>query len=238
MSDNGKQAPIADDLVTLREQLDASTQRGSALDARLTATEALLQKVLLELHQVKQAAEAPRPAAPAPEPTETRLPPLAPAATYLAAQVQETAFGIPLDRIREVIRMPAVRPLPNAPRAVDGLFDFRGAPVVVVDLRVAFGHAPRPDPVNCWTILVEIAGGTYGLKVDGLHDVVPVDAATVRRPTELEQAAYLVGLAPAPGVEGFVTLLAPDRLLSAVRADTVVALDAVREAVAAATGEE
>jgi purine-binding chemotaxis protein CheW len=55
-------------------------------------------------------------------------------------------FGLPVDRVREVVRHPALTPVPLAPPAVAGLINLRGEVVLAIDLRARLGIAgPRPE---------------------------------------------------------------------------------------------
>lgn len=223
--DAAPQPPADGSNARLLRKLKAADQRADAIERRLAATEVLLQQVLLQVSSAIAPAETAAPAAASP----AEPPPVAPSPSYVATRVLDATFGIPLERVREVIRRPALSELPDAPRAVAGLLDFRGTPVVVVDLRVAFGHPPRQDAINCWVVLIEEGAATYGLQVDQAYDVTTVDPATVRYPAELGQVPYVVGLAPAEDKGGYMTLLTPGRLLRAVRADAVAPLEDLGE---------
>ena len=60
-------------------------------------------------------------------------------------------FGIPVERVQEVIASPAVTPVPLAPRAVAGLINLRGQIVTVIDPRRRLGCENRQPPcVRCW----------------------------------------------------------------------------------------
>ena len=58
-------------------------------------------------------------------------------------------FGIPVERVQEVIASPAVTPVPLAPRAVTGLINLRGQIVTVIDLRRRLGFEERPGRHCC-----------------------------------------------------------------------------------------
>ena len=67
-----------------------------------------------------------------------------------AARVLEE-FGVPIGAIQEVVRLPEITCVPEAPACVEGVINLRGAVVPVVDLRKRFedlGMAPvgnRPE---------------------------------------------------------------------------------------------
>jgi purine-binding chemotaxis protein CheW len=55
-------------------------------------------------------------------------------------------LGLPVERVREVIRHPAVTPVPLAPPVVAGLINLRGDVLLAIDLRVRLGlPAAKPE---------------------------------------------------------------------------------------------
>lgn len=104
-------------------------------------------------------------------------------------------YAIPLTQTRELVRMPSLVPLPQAPDVIEGIVDFRGATIAVFDLRRRFRlplRAPLPSDI---LLIAEAAGRRVGLRVDR---VLGVEEA---RPGEVEQAAavaanteYLAGI--------------------------------------------
>jgi purine-binding chemotaxis protein CheW len=67
----------------------------------------------------------------------------------LLFELEGQRYGLPAERVREVVRMVAITPLPNAPGVVEGIVSLRGEIVPVFDLRARFALPPRaPDPTE------------------------------------------------------------------------------------------
>jgi purine-binding chemotaxis protein CheW len=60
--------------------------------------------------------------------------------------VGTVVYGLPIERVREVVNPLEIIPLPHAPAAVIGVTDHRGEVVPVIDLRTRFGLPPAEDP--------------------------------------------------------------------------------------------
>lgn len=60
--------------------------------------------------------------------------------------VGTVVYGLPIERVREVVNPLEIIPLPHAPPSVVGVTDHRGEVVPVVDLRTRFGLGPNEDP--------------------------------------------------------------------------------------------
>src|SRR5262245_1140393 len=81
-------------------------------------------------------------------------------------------FGLPVERVREVIRHPQVTPVPLAPPVVAGLINLRGEVMLAIDLRIRLGFAPeRPDrpPVD---LVFQSKDGTVSLLADEVGPVM------------------------------------------------------------------
>ncbi len=54
-------------------------------------------------------------------------------------------YGFPLSDVQEIIRVPEVTAIPNAPAAFEGITSLRGRVLPVLDLRAVFGFQPHTD---------------------------------------------------------------------------------------------
>jgi len=81
-------------------------------------------------------------------------------------------FGIPVERVQEVIVSPAVTPVPLAPRAVAGLANLRGQIVTVVDPQYGLGFEERPAAMRPAMVVVRSENANVGLLVDEIGEVV------------------------------------------------------------------
>lgn len=100
-------------------------------------------------------------------------------------ELGELTFGIRLTAVREILRMVAVTPVPEAPPWLLGVMNLRGLHVPVVDLRSRLGlEAPSPDAGHR-IMVVDAGGGTAGLVVD------EVEAVTTEEPDAVEPVKTL-----------------------------------------------
>jgi purine-binding chemotaxis protein CheW len=85
-------------------------------------------------------------------------------------------YGLELLRVREVIRMPQITWLPQAPRCVKGVINLRGDVIPIVDLRERFGMQAQEHTAMTRVIVVEVEGKPVGMVVDSASQVVRVPA--------------------------------------------------------------
>lgn len=96
-------------------------------------------------------------------------------------------FGIELPRVVELLRMVAVTPVPDAPDALLGAVNLRGAHAPAIDLRVRLGLPTRPAAAADRIVVVESKDGKVCLVVDEVDDVV------TDRPDRIEPLQNLRG---------------------------------------------
>jgi purine-binding chemotaxis protein CheW len=155
---------------------------------------------------------------------------LTPAATlagkYLTVVLEQEAYGLAVLKIREIIRLQKITPVPRMPDFVKGVINLRGRVIPVIDLRVKFGLKAEFTERTC-IVVVQIRGSAtqtvqMGLIVDSVEEVVTL-AATEIEPTPdfgtKIDTSYLLGLAK---VKGQVkTLLDLDRVVAAEQVQAI-----------------
>ena len=120
-------------------------------------------------------------------------------------------YAVPVERVREIVRVRPVTPIPRVPNDVCGVISLRGEILEVIDLRLRLRLRAGPNERASRIIVVHAAdGGAAGLLVDGVTDVlsVPEDALRDNPSAETENVHKLC-------VRGdrFVSLIDLDRVL-------------------------
>lgn len=106
-------------------------------------------------------------------------------------------FAAGISSVQRVLRYEQPRSLPDLPEWVDGVVDYQGDVVPVIDMRKRFGlPAETPGP-SARLLVCASAGGSAALLVDAVLDVKPVAPADVLDPPALFRGLsgeYLRGL--------------------------------------------
>ncbi len=116
-----------------------------------------------------------------------------------AFRLGKEEFGIDILYIREIIRMPVITRVPNAPAYVLGIFNMRGKVVPVVDITQRLGVA-RNDEVTDETkvIVVQVNNVLVGFVVDAVSEVQRIARDIIVPPPALMEnvnTKYVEGLA-------------------------------------------
>ena len=105
------------------------------------------------------------------------------AGKYLTFILGGGAFGIPILKVREIIRMLDITPIPRMPDYVRGVINLRGKIVPVIDLRMKLGLANTATTNRTCIIVVYVAlaGATklMGLIVDALEEVYQISTEEI-----------------------------------------------------------
>ena len=98
---------------------------------------------------------------------------------FVTFSLDETLYGIPVDRVREILDLRPVSPMPNAPAHLLGVIDLRGENVPVVDMRILLGMSPKDDTpqTRILVALLQYEGNeaVIGLRTDQVIDVARLD---------------------------------------------------------------
>ncbi|MEI6257308.1 MAG: chemotaxis protein CheW [Planctomycetota bacterium] len=95
---------------------------------------------------------------------------------YLTFTLGQESYGIPVLKVREIIRLCPITAVANMPQHVKGVINLRGKVIPLVDLRAKFQLPISADNERNCIVVTQIAaasGGTrlYGIIVDGVEEV-------------------------------------------------------------------
>jgi purine-binding chemotaxis protein CheW len=130
----------------------------------------------------------------------------------LVLWLDDDPYALPVERVREIVRMRPITPVPRVPAAVRGVLSLRGEIVQVIDLRQRLGLAPSlvEGRHNRIVVLHGGDGQMTGLLVDRVSEVLRLSDEDLRPPTGRD-AGTVVALAPQG--DRFVSVFDVDRVL-------------------------
>lgn len=151
------------------------------------------------------------------------------AGKYLTVGLAHEAYGIAVLKVREIIRMLKITPVPQMPAFVKGVVNLRGRVIPVIDLRVKFGLEAAITERTCIVVVQvkPVAGQPVqmGLIVDCVEEVIALTAAEIEPTPDFGtqvDTSYLLGLAK---VKGQVkTLLDIDKVVAPEAVKQIAAL--------------
>lgn len=159
--------------------------------------------------------------------------PLEAGGSLLRMSVGEQPLAVPIDRVREILQVLRMTPLPRTPAFVRGVMNLRGSVVPVIDLAARLGLRPTAIGRRSCIVVVQIedtgadeaapAGTAMGLLVDAVFEVFERGSGDIE-PAPLMGTdiapEHLLGITRAGGQ--LIGVLALDRALAA--SDLVAAI--------------
>lgn len=141
------------------------------------------------------------------------------AGKYLTFHLGDETYGLPVLKVREIIKLVPVTQIPQLPFHIRGVINMRGKIIPVLDLRLKFGLAAIADTERTCIMVVQVmltsrAEVAMGLVVDAVEEVTNITAGDIEETPEFGTS---VDTANIPGMaklkDKVVSLLNIDRVL-------------------------
>jgi purine-binding chemotaxis protein CheW len=89
---------------------------------------------------------------------------------------------LPIASVREIVRIPQITAVPNAPSYIEGVINLRGKIIPVVDLRKRFGAGLAESPKKNRIVVVELGDRSIGLIVSSASEVLRIPPSEIEDP--------------------------------------------------------
>jgi purine-binding chemotaxis protein CheW len=120
-------------------------------------------------------------------------------------------FGMPITHILEIVGSVTPQPVPLAPSYIGGLVHYRGDVLTTVSLRQLLGLPPMEGAQAI--LVLESAGGNFGLLVDAVGEVLTVSSIDYEsNPSILEQRRKAMFAGAYKLKDRLLVMLDPERL--------------------------
>ena len=152
--------------------------------------------------------------------SEVDTTPQAMAGKYLTFGLAAEEYGLPVLKVREIIKVMPITGVPQVPSHVRGVINLRGKVIPVIDLRLKFGLPAQADTDQTCIVVVQVETAQQkvmmGLLVDGVSEVLNLAGPEIEQPPTFGaqiRTDYMRGVAK---VKGTVKILLDiDRVLTA-----------------------
>jgi purine-binding chemotaxis protein CheW len=121
---------------------------------------------------------------------------------FLSFQLEGESYCMEILKVRELMGMTDITPLPQTPPFIRGVINLRGQIIPIVDLRLKFGLQFREYTKRTSIIVCEVDCGEkvmMGLVVDSIHEVVSVP------PEKITNLPYINAKIKADYIKGVAT---------------------------------
>jgi len=97
-------------------------------------------------------------------------------------RVGRETYGVPIKLILEIVRVPEITAVPDAPDHIEGVINLRGKIVSIIDLRKRFREKQITHTRHNRILIMELGGRLAGLVVDGASEVMKIPATDIEPP--------------------------------------------------------
>lgn len=96
-------------------------------------------------------------------------------------ELDKEEYAVEIADLQEIITIPEITPIPNAPQFISGILNLRGRISVVVDLEKRFNLVrDNNDRVDGNIIITEVDGNNFGVIVDRVSEIITVPISSIQ----------------------------------------------------------
>jgi len=127
-------------------------------------------------------------------------------------QLGEELYGVNIMDVKEIVRVQAIRAIPNAPTYVEGIFNLRSEIIPIINLHKRF-HLRKlvtseEDELLSGFVILDIDGMKLGVIIDRISRVVTIEKEDIQPPPQMFSgigAEYIQGVVRQEG--GYLIIL-------------------------------
>lgn len=129
-------------------------------------------------------------------------------------RIGRETFGVPISMVREIVRVPEITAVPNAPDYIEGVINLRGRIIPVIDMRKRFGEKLMEASKKNRIVVVEVEKRSVGLMVNSASEVLRLAPSEIEAPHNVFQEGELNFITGVGKLKGrLVILLDLNRIL-------------------------
>jgi len=135
-------------------------------------------------------------------------------------------YGVDINKVKEIIPIQKIVPVPRAPVFVEGIINLRGKVIPVLDLRKHFGFEKKALDPNQRIVLTEVSDENVGVIVDSVSSVIRIPEDSIEPPASVivgEEIEYIQGIAKLG--DNLIVLLDLTRIISDAQKRTLKEMD-------------
>jgi purine-binding chemotaxis protein CheW len=106
-------------------------------------------------------------------------------------KIGKETFGVPIGLVHEIVRVPEITAVPDAPDYIEGVINLRGKIVSIIDLRKRFGEKEIHRSKKNRILVAEVEGKLVGLVVDAASEVLKMPHGDIEDPPNVFEEGEL-----------------------------------------------
>ena len=107
---------------------------------------------------------------------------------YLTFKVKDEDYGIEIIRVKEIVGIQKITPVPEMPSYIKGVINLRGNVINVVDIRLRFGMVEKEYDERTCIIIIQVGDIEVGMIVDNVSEVCVIPEEDIKKNTSLNKS--------------------------------------------------
>lgn len=146
--------------------------------------------------------------------------------SLVSFRLADQLYALPIEPVIQIVEVVAITPIPNVSASVEGVINYHGKTIPVINLRQYLGLPRVPIGLDMHIVIVRVAERTVGLLMDSVLQVMDVDEGQIATagnllPTEMGKVRILRGVLNTDDAK-VVLVLDLDHLFSAQQVQALV----------------
>jgi purine-binding chemotaxis protein CheW len=107
---------------------------------------------------------------------------------FVVFSVGKEHYGVGIDSVQEILRVPDITDVPDAPDFLEGVINLRGKVVPVIDLRKRLNLNGAEKTKLTRVLVAEKGESLVGILVDSVSEVIKIQPDAIEEPPEIISA--------------------------------------------------
>lgn len=112
-------------------------------------------------------------------------------ARHLIFSLGAEEYAVPILRVKEVIEIPDISPIPHTPKYYMGIMNLRGMVLSIIDLRFKVKGVPLEFGKKSAVIILDFGYFCFGIAVSSVNRVIPIQDEEIKERPSMESSESL-----------------------------------------------
>ena len=116
---------------------------------------------------------------------------------FVTFTLESEEYGIPINKVREIIKISEWNKVPRAPYFIKGVINLRGEIIPIIDLRILFKMKKTSSKDQYQIVIIEISGNRVGIMVEEVNEVIKLTAAAIEQLPDIlktDGSSFIMGM--------------------------------------------
>ncbi|NLG33402.1 MAG: chemotaxis protein CheW [Syntrophomonadaceae bacterium] len=116
---------------------------------------------------------------------------------FVTFTLESEEYGIPINKVREIIKISEWNKVPRAPYFIKGVINLRGEIIPIIDLRILFKIKKTSSKDQYQIVIIEISGNRVGIMVEEVNEVIKLTAAAIEQLPDIlktDGSSFIMGM--------------------------------------------